>query len=235
MTRTKTVVVMGVAAALLAAVPQAWAYSVDPYAVDGPQDPLVLPDVCVFHEVGWSPPFPAGQEIVSEWLGETPDIACPQLDDPAIPNQLVSITRTNVGCPQSCPILDKVWYIADPETTITNFDGWIGNAGQTDAEEAFLIDSVGINQPLVWESLVADNIWQPGETWHFILQDYANAAGGPPHQYDSLGIAGASAGWPPSTGSIMVHCVPEPLTVVGLFLGLSGVGAYIRKRARPRS
>ena len=58
-----------------------------------------------------------------------------------------------------------LWYVADPETTITNFDGLIGNVGLFDAEEAFRIDSVGINRPLVFESLVYNDLFEPGETW----------------------------------------------------------------------
>lgn len=212
---------------------QALAISVVPCGIDAAQcDPLVLPEVCSFHEVGWQPPFPDGEVIVSEDLGETTQTSCPLQDNPGIPNRLVSISRADVSCPPSCPILDGVWYISDPETTVTNFDGFIGNVCPDDAEEAFRIDSLGVNRPLVFESMIVDNIWQPGETWHFILQDYANGAGGPPHQYDSLGIAGASPGFPPSTGSIMVHCVPEPATMAGVFLTVGSLGAYVRKRRK---
>jgi hypothetical protein len=102
-----------------------------------------------------------------------------------------------------------VHYVADPETTITNFDGFIGNEGLGDAEEAFRIDSVGINRPLIYESLNQDNIFQAGEVWEFILQDYNLLI--LPYYFNSIGIASLSSGNNfDSTGSLIASSVPIP-------------------------
>lgn len=175
---------------------------------DGPQDPLFIEgDV---HELGDL--FPPEELIESTWA-YTEERSCFEegTDDPTISN--IMVTMTNL----TTTFWYDVHYVADPETTITNFDGWIGNAGLADAEEAFLIDYAGINRPLYSESMTPDAVFEPGEIWEFIIQDYGNALGGPPTPFDSLGIASLSTGWPPSTGSIIA--VPEPATLLLLSLG----------------
>lgn len=207
------VLAAGVGALLLTS--PAWAVPWEVYSVDGPQDPLFIEGLV--HELGDF--FPPDEEIVSIWT-HTDETACHDgSDDPAIPNILVEMTNlTGRDWPE-------VYYVADPETFITNFDGWIGNAGMGDAEEAFLIDWIGINTPLVFESMTVDNVFEAGETWLFIIQDFINLFGGPPTPFDSIGIASMSAGFPPSTGSIIA--VPEPAALVLL---LAGGLALVRRR-----
>jgi MYXO-CTERM domain-containing protein len=181
---------------------------VDVYSENGPQDLLTVQGWV--HELGNQPPFPDDQWITSVDTF-TEETACfDGSDDPAIPNRLVSITNMTQWAWRD------LHYVSDPETSITNFDGWIGNTGLGDAEEAFLIDWIGINRPLVFESIAINTIFEPGETWHFIIQDYANALGGPPSAFDNIGIAGLSGGFPPSTGSIIT---PEPTGLALLALG----------------
>ncbi len=213
--RTRRVVQAALPIACLAG--YAMALPVDPYYVDGPQDPLFLVQD-FWHELGNG--FPP-DELIDSISTFTDQTSCfDGSDDPAIPNVLVVMTNLT-------PIYWwDVHYVADPETLITNFDGWIGNAGLGDAEEAFRIDYVGINIPLVFESMTPDNIFEPGETWQFILQDYFHPLGGPPHDFSSFGIAGLSAGWPPSTGSIIAREVPMPGSL--LLLGVAGLAARRR-------
>ncbi len=217
-TATKTLMLIAVLA--FAAAPT-MANPVNVYSQDGPQDPLVIEGPV--HELGDG--FPAN-ELIESSNRPTDETACDdpgsEPDDPAIPNVLVTMTNlTRVDW-------HDVHYVADPETGITNFDGWIGNMGATDAQFAFRIDNIGINRPLVSESIIVDNIFQANETWEFIIQDFVNQMGGPPTPFDSLGIAGRSGGWPPSTGSIIA--VPEPATMSLLVLG--GIGMLVRRRRK---
>ena len=193
----------------------------DPYYEDDPlQDPLYLLEPH-WHELGDL--FPPNELIVSSWE-VTQETACfDGGDDPGILNILVTMTNLSPNSWYS------VHYIADPQTLISNFDGYIGNAGLFDAEEAFKIDNIGINRPLQSESLNANLIFEPDETWVFIIQDFTNDLGGTPTPFDSEGIAGLSTGFPLSTGSI-IATTPEPATMLLLSAGLIGCAGLSRKK-----
>ncbi len=176
------------------------------------QDVLSLPSSLV-DELGLGSstgpdfPFPSDEEITA-MAEETELYACAENpDDPSIPNYLISMTNLT-GRDWEC-----VWYVADPETSIRNDDGLINNC------LAFKIDNVGINQPLVFESISADGIFQAGETWEFILQDYQNSLGLAPDLFGSIGVGIGSGGDAISSGSIIA--IPEPVTVVLLLLGIA--------------
>ena len=188
------------------------AYPVNVYSIDGPQDPLFVNGE--WEEFGDG--FPPGELLTSSFM-TTNETACwDGSDDPAIPNALVTIVNLTT---KTVPL----FYVADPLTTITNFDGWIGNVGLGDAQYAFRIDWVGINKPLVSESLNWNNLFEPNETWKFIIQDFRQ--GLPPDPFASPGIASVSLPDPRSTGSLIT---PEPATL-GL-LALGGVGLLARRQ-----
>lgn len=81
-------------------------------------------------------------------------------------------------------------------------------------------------------TLTPDGIFEPGEVWQFIIDDYANALGSPPSAMASLGFAGASSvAFDPtllSSGSI-VQMVPAPGGLA--LLGLGCVSATGRRRS----
>ncbi|KKK58190.1 hypothetical protein LCGC14_3046930 [marine sediment metagenome] len=202
------------------------AYPVDPVYDNGPQDPLFLPPGD-WHELGDG--FPTDEWIETTW-DTTNQTACfDGSDDTQIPNVVVYMTnRTSTAW-------TDLHYVADPETTITNFDGTIGNATLSDNEEAFRIDWVGINRPLIFESMTVDTIFEPGETWQFIIQDFGNsitAAAVAPTPFSSLGIASLSSGDTLSSGSIIALPVPEPATMA--FLAMGGLGVLIRRKPTRR-
>jgi hypothetical protein len=106
---------------------------------------------------------------------------------------------------------------------LSNFDQYSINA-----EEAFMIDYAGINVPLVGESMIVDGVFQSGETWDFIIDDYFNALGLPASAFASPGLVGAlSGGDTASSGSILV---PEPATLSLVILGLGGLMLLGRRR-----
>jgi len=89
--------------------------------------------------------------------------------------------------------------------------------------------AIGVNQPLVSGDTNGNFAFDPGEIWTFILQDWSNVAGGNPHDFDSLGIASLSTGWPPSTGSIIAF-IPEPSALVLLMTAGLSILVYGRRR-----
>jgi hypothetical protein len=179
-----------------------------------PCDPLFIPQLV--DELGFTPPFPLDErlEAVATFTNQP---ACPPMDIPTIPNALVMMTNLTVP-PRT---FTDVWYVKDRETSFTNVDGVAGMPG-VPPEDAFKIDFVGINTPLIAESIAFDGIWVPGETWTFIIQDYMNLLGLPASLYDSIGVPSTAS--PPSSGSI-IAIVPEPA-----MLGLLPLLALRRRR-----
>lgn len=154
--------------------------------------------------------------------------ACPTHDDPQVPNALVLITNLTDRS------LTDLFYVADAtlvgfgNTGFSNVDG-LASQLTTDpplAARAFRIDSEGINRPLVFESIAANNIFEPGETWHFIVQDYFNDLGIAPDAFFSVGFGdGSDVG---GSSASIVQFIPSP--GVASMVGLAGLSALRRRR-----
>ena len=179
----------------------------------GNQDPLWLPDMV--HELGTGGLFP-DQEKISSYFSATDYVPCSEnQDNPAMPNWSVGIINlTSISW-------TDVWYVSDPEVTLANDDGWING------RLAFKIDSVGVNTPLIYESIAYNDVFEPGETWHFVIQDYGHQSGLPPQLFASIGVP--SAGDTYSTGSIIA--IPAPGAILLGSIGAGLVGWMRRHRA----
>ena len=182
-------------------------------------------------ELGTSAGFHLADEGITALAGQSADIACPSNFSAAFPTGtqvLLSITNSTNRT------FSDLWYVADPETSISNVDGEIN------FNPAFKIDgTVTINQnnPLISESFFADEYFTPGETWTFIIDSYSNTVSAPASELGSVGVGFGSAEpgltIPLSSGSI-VALVPEPGTALLMGLGLAGLTMTGRRRPPAR-
>ena len=176
--------------------------------------------------------FRTEDEAIREQTNTITRSPCPRRPDTAQVNVRVSITNLT-------PFnWTNLYFVADLFATggaleLQNFDGRC-NGGL-----CFRIDNVGNNQPLISESIRANLIFQPGETWIFDVQDWRGTGSRlpPPDPDVLLGSVGVpSPGTTSSNASIVATLgqrVPEPSTLA--LLSISAFGAlYVRKRTMER-
>ena len=221
-TRTHSIALMAAAALLLATTCPLYAVQTEVVHLDENTtcDTLIIPkDV---DEIGDLLIFPAGERLEATTQTVTNTPACIGTNDTAVTDERVSIINL------SGRDLTDVWYVANPGTFISNVDGYaneIPNPVAIGKHYAFRIDTIGIHRALVAESGgITPNVWEVGETWDFILQDYFNSNGLPADAINSIGVGDGSvtAGVPPtSSGSIIaLPQIPEPGSALLALLAL---------------
>jgi len=177
--------------------------------------------------------FPSDEALFASDQGPSPIISCPSSNDPTTSDSVVEIRNL------SGIAWDEVWYVADSGTTISNYDGEANDAAFSPLQEAFRIDNdvkdpLGVNHPLIFESMASDGIWEINESWQFILQDYSNLSGLAASAINSIGVGNASPnfGINDSSGSIIAvaQVVPEPSSLLLACLGLFGTYTLRRRR-----
>ncbi len=166
-------------------------------------------------ELGDPGVFPLGERILHATLGATALIAAPATNGPAA-NFLVEITNLQ---PFS---LYNVHYTCNPGTGFSNIDGTINGL------IAFKLDYAGVNIPLVFESMTPDAIFETGETWRFIVDDYASGVG-PPDGFFGIGVPDGAG--PPSSVNLVADLVPEPGSMGLLALGALAIAGRRSRKA----
>lgn len=179
-------------------------------------------------EVTWEGYIPCPTDYENESAGTTVQIAIMNLTDRYFPElyYVGDVSETINGGSHDAAVF---------ETTFTNVDELVADFSPWHQSHAaglaFRIDAFGLNTPLVSESLTRDGIFEPGEVWEFVIQEYANVLLLPPSALGSVGptpwgaIAAASPGDQISSGSIIT---PEPVTLC--LLGLGGMVVLRRRR-----
>jgi hypothetical protein len=185
-----------------------WIYN---YPVGG-QDWLTIEGMV--DELGNSQMFPPNEYITAQWYHTDYQPCLQNPDDPLIPNVEVEITNLT-GIPWR-----DLHYVADSDTSLQNYD-----INRLNECLAFKIDDVGLNTPLIYESMKHDLIFEPGETWLFVIQDYYNQFGAPASYLGSLGVPSYVI-LDGSSGSIIA--IPEPTTICLLTFG--GLALLRKKR-----
>jgi len=184
-------------------------------------------DQSAIEELGTGSLFPT-DELISSFASFTSLSACAMTDDLTVPNVLVRITNL------SGQDWSNLFYVADAETSFSNVDGLASTDTVLTAAsvitQAFRIDNAGANQNLFAESGAADGVFSAGETWQFIIQDFANTDGVGADAMGSLDFSGGSSffGDALSAGSIVQYVIPSP-GATALF-GLAGLTAARRRR-----
>jgi hypothetical protein len=190
----------------------------------------VIPNQNIGHEIGDNSVFPTDEGILV-FSGPVSSYVC--VGDDGAPNDFV-VQMTNTS-PYSYVDL---FFVADQGINIGNADGniadLIGAPGVI--ADAFKIDGTvtvtGINDALQQESGTVNEIFEPGETWRFLVTNVVFPANIPPIlTFDSVGgFAGSSAGTPPSTASILGTQLPIPEPSSALLIGFGLVGLALQQR-----
>lgn len=189
-------------------------------AVDLPGcDVLYVPSVPLAEEFGNPDTFPEGEWINHMSSPSSQTVCDTPLIDPVngvIDNPLISNRRITIENLQTFDIPDLFYVVGGasnqiPAGTFSNYDGMVNGAF------AMQIDRIGVNRPLVFESLDQDQIFQAGEIWQFVVQDYVGQGTG--GAFFSPGIVG--------NDTLPSIIVPEP---AGIALSVLGGLLVLRRR-----
>ena len=184
------------------------------------------PDPTLTHELGTGPTFPVDESIVvTSIVPFSGSVGCASGN--LVNDHLITILNTS-GRPWQ-----DLFFVADEGIFFFNYDGVI--LGGTNSR-AFEIDAVGANFNLLSESIAADGIFEPGESWTFAVINFGGAIA-PGAGIPSFGSLGVDAAGTDSNASIVANPAPTPVPLLGMGLvGIAVVGlglVLLRRRTWP--
>jgi len=226
-----SVIFAGQASALLTSVVAVNSATCDPLGLGvGSGDPILIEELGTEDNTyGTSPAFPLSDSGISATASFSGSIACASSYAAGVGSQ-IELNITN----DTTRSFSDLWYVSDGAVSITNIDGEINGFS------AFKIDGTltsNFNNPLISESLGANEVFEPGETWTFILDGFNDPIYAAPTSTPWLGSVGVGTDSDQvstiylSSGSIVAF-VPEPSTALLIGLGLAGLAMPRRWRGR---
>ncbi len=202
----------------------AGAFPVSAPYVDGATCDSIHPEPTLTHELGTGAAFPMDESIVvTSIVPFSGPLGCGGGD--LVNDHPITILNTS-GRPWQ-----DLYFVADQGIIFANRDGAIVDPAGTTL--AFKIDSEGVNASLV-ESIAADGIFEPGESWTFAVIEFVLAEPGTPSAgIPSFGSLGFDSAGTDSNASIVANPAPAPVPLLGLGLvgiALVGVGLVLLSR-----
>ena len=216
---------VGLAAQNAHAVPVSGLYLEDPRCD-------VVPTHALTHELGEVTAFPIN-EAFSSLFQPTNTVIC--VPDDLIQNDWRVEIRNLSGIAWK-----DLFFVADLGMTVGNSDGsmidTVNAPGVT--SDAFRIDGTvtpGVNSNLYFESITANEIFEPGESWRFLVTNFFDPAGtSPPPTFVTPGLFAGSSPWfvgaPGSASILATPVIPEPNALAALAI----IGGALLMRRRPR-
>lgn len=175
----------------------------------------VLPGfVPLTHELGEFGGFPI-DELIGSFVVAGP-VVCIADDGDVLNDFEVHITNLSPNT------WTDLFFVADEGNLVGNADGFVVSAA-SGFQHAFKIDSVGINPNLIFESIAADGLFVPGETWGFRVSNFVVTSG--PAGFPLFGSVGLGTSDGLSNASILANQVvplPAAAWLFGSALGLLG-------------
>ncbi|MCC6680980.1 MAG: PEP-CTERM sorting domain-containing protein [Phycisphaeraceae bacterium] len=200
------------------AVPIQGQYQDDPLGCDthGPQ--------FLSHELGDAAVFPNNEAFLSTFVNTSNPAYFTCDPDDGAPNDFI-VRITNI----SGIDYRNLYFVVDAGVDVGNHDGHIQDLTAPGFHKAYRIDGTvtpGLNNPLLSESINANEIFEAGETWDFVVINLVSPANLPPFPFfGSVGKFSVSSSVTVdsnSNASILADPVPEPAT-----LGLLGLSALL--------
>lgn len=103
-----------------------------------------------------------------------------------------------------------LFFVVDDGIFVGNADGAITDLTAPGFTDAFKIDNLGVNNNLLSGDLNNNLIFDPGETWQFLVTNFL-APGNAPPLFGSVGqFAASSSADTISNASILANRIPEP-------------------------